>query len=215
MLCGFKTDPYIRKGVEEVKMTHKFKTVNKNKLDNPRRREILPAAEIVKEAGIRKADTIADIGCGIGYFTFLLAEAAGEAGAVYALDIEEEMLADIRRKIGENNTKNVFPMISQEYDLTLSDGSVNTAFLCAVTHEIEKREKFLKEVNRILLPGGKVVIVEWRKEETDYGPPADHRLDKQVLKRNLLRTGFTDIRIMDFNDYFYIATAVSKTDTKR
>lgn len=99
------------------------------------------------------------------------------------------------------------PIVTQEYKLTLEAESVNTAFLCTVMHEVKMRQKFLEEVNRILYPDGRIIIVEWIKKDSDFGPPVDHRLDSQVLKRNLQRTGFMDIQITDFNDYFYIASA--------
>ncbi len=191
-------------------MIHKYKVINKGKLDSPKRREALPVRKIASEIGIKYADRIADIGCGIGYFTFPLSEVVGSKGLVYALDIEEEMLQDIKCKIAENNIKNVVPVITRPYQLTLENSMVRVAFLCTVMHEVKMREKFLKEVNRILLADGKIIIIEWIKKDSDYGPPADHRLDKDSIKRNLLRTGFQDIEIKDFNEYFYIVTANKK-----
>ena len=72
------------------------------------------------------------------------------------------------------------------------------------------REKFLKEVNRLLVTGGEINIIEWVKEESDYGPPADHRLDASIIKRNLQRTGFDHIKIIHLNEYFYIIQAIKK-----
>ena len=188
-------------------MTHKYKAINKSKLDSPRRREVLPAKKILDAVGIKQSDIVADIGCGIGFFTFPLSEAVGEEGIVYALDIEKEMLHDVEAGMLERNIKNVRPIVTQEYKLTLEGESVDAAFLCTVMHEVKMRQKFLKEVNRILYPGGRIIIVEWIKKDSDFGPPADHRLDPEILKRNLQRTGFNDIQITDFNDYFYIAGA--------
>ncbi|MGC6174058.1 class I SAM-dependent methyltransferase [Lacrimispora sp. 38-1] len=188
-------------------MTHKYKVINKSKLDSPKRREVLPAKKILEVCGINKSDIVADIGCGIGFFTFPLSEAVGDEGTVYALDIEKEMLDDVEAGMLERNIKNVRPIVTQEYKLTLKDESVDAAFLCTVMHEVKMRQKFLKEVNRILYPDGRIIIVEWIKKDSDFGPPADHRLGSDVLKRNLQKTGFIDIQIMDFNEYFYIASA--------
>jgi len=191
-------------------MEHKFKVINKSKLDSPKRREALPVQAILNVIGVERSQVVADIGCGIGYFTFPLSEAVGNDGLVYALDIEPEMLEDIKSKTMEHNIKNIIPVVTQEYKLTLEDNSVGVAFLCTVMHEVKMREKFLKETNRILLPEGKIIIIEWIKKDSDYGPSADHRLDKNMIKRNLLRTGFNDIEIMDFNEYFYIVIAKKK-----
>lgn len=191
-------------------MKHKFKVINKSKLDSPKRREALPIHKILAEIEVEKSVKVADIGCGIGYFTFPFAEAVGEDGLVYAIDIESEMLEDIKSKMDENDIKNVIPVISQEYDLKLENSSVDMAFLCTVMHEVKMREKFLKEVNRLLVIDGKINIIEWVKEESDYGPPADHRLDASIIKRNLQRTGFDHIKITHLNEYFYIIQAIKK-----
>ena len=163
------------------RMKHKFKVINKSKLDSPKRREVLPIQAILNTIGIERSKVVADIGCGIGYFTFPLAEAVGNEGVVYALDIEPEMLEDIKNKIVKNDIKNIVPVITKEHELMLEDSSVGTAFLCTVMHEVKRREKFLKETNRILCLEGNIIIIEWIKKDGDYGPPIDHRLDKNVL----------------------------------
>ena len=191
-------------------MKHKFKVVNKSKLDSPKRREALPVQAILDSVGVELSEVVADIGCGIGYFTFALSEAVGNGGLVYALDIEPKMLDDIKTRVAESDIKNIIPIVTKEYELILEDDSVETALICTVMHEIKMREKFLKEANRILRSDGKIIIIEWIKKDSDYGPPADHRLDKNILRRNLLRTGFKEVDIMDFNEYFYIVRAKKK-----
>ena len=191
-------------------MKHKVKVINKSKLDSPKRREALPIHKILAKIGVENSINIADIGCGIGYFTFPFAKVVGEDGLVYAIDIESEMLEDIKIKMDEKDIKNVIPVISQEYDLKLETSSVNMVFICTVMHEVKMREKFLKEVNRLLVSGGKINIIEWVKEEGDYGPPVDHRLDSSTIKRNLQRTGFAHIQVIHLNEYFYIIQARKK-----
>ncbi len=186
------------------------KVINKSKLDSPKRREALPVHNIIAETGIEKSGSIADIGCGIGYFTFPLAEAVGEDGLVYAIDAEPEMITDIISKLDENHMKNIIPVISREYNLKIENNSVNYAFLCTVLHEVKMREKFLKEVNRILGTNGEIFIIEWVKQESDYGPPTDHRLDETTIKRNLKRTGFDHSKVIYLNEYFYMLKAIKK-----
>ncbi|MGD9568710.1 MAG: methyltransferase domain-containing protein [Sedimentibacter sp.] len=75
-------------------MIHKFDVNNKNKLDNPRRREMLPVNKILGEIGLNAEDNFADIGCGIGYFSIPAAEVIGSQGTVYALDVKEDMIEE-------------------------------------------------------------------------------------------------------------------------
>jgi precorrin-6B methylase 2 len=73
-----------------VELTHKFDVSQKVKLDNPARRAILPPDETLGKLGLNAGEVMADIGCGIGYFTFPAAKMIGPGGRVYALDVAPE-----------------------------------------------------------------------------------------------------------------------------
>ena len=93
-------------------MAHKFDINNMHKLDNPRRREVLPPDEILRKLNINKGDIFADIGCGIGYFSLPAAKLVGETGVVYALDIYSDMLKLLEEKVLLDQLANVSPIIS-------------------------------------------------------------------------------------------------------
>lgn len=188
-------------------MTHKFDLNNKSKLDNPKRREMLPVNKVLTEIGLNAEDRFADIGCGIGYFSISAAEVVGTKGVVYALDVKEEMIEVLDEKIEENNLYNIRAIITDEYDFKLEDKSVSYAFMCTVFHEIEDRIKFLKETKRILIDGGRIAVVEWIKRESDWGPPVNHRLDSNEVKQELQNCGFKDLNYIELNEYFYIVIA--------
>ncbi len=185
-------------------MAHKFDVNNKNKLDNPRRREMLPVNKILDEIGLKAADNLADIGCGIGYFSFPAADVIGSNGLVYALDVKEEMIEELDKRIEENKIDNIQTVLTDEYNFKLDDNSVSYALICTVLHEIEDRIKFLHETKRILIDGGKIAVVEWIKKESDWGPPVSHRVDSSDVKKELLDCGFTEISYVELNEYFYI-----------
>ena len=67
-------------------MVHKFNPANKKKLDDPWRRENLPPILTLEKLGLIPGDTMADLGCGIGYFTIPAAEIVRESYKVFALD---------------------------------------------------------------------------------------------------------------------------------
>lgn len=64
-------------------MAEKFNVAQRHKLDNPRRREILPPEETLSSFGLPPGAIMADIGCGIGYFTFPAARLLGPEGKVF------------------------------------------------------------------------------------------------------------------------------------
>lgn len=187
-------------------MVHKFDVNNKNKLNNPKRKEMLPVNETLSVIGLKTGDKFADIGCGIGYFSIPAAEVIGSKGTVYALDVKKEMIEELDKKIEENKLENIRTVITDEYDFKLEDNSVSYAFMCTVLHEIEDRIKFINETKRILVDGGKIAVVEWIKKENSWGPQFSHRVDSSDIKKELKNCGFEEIYYVELNEYFYIVT---------
>lgn len=191
-------------------MGHKFHVSNKHKLDNEKRRELLPPEEILKSIGLTDGDKIADVGCGIGYFTFPASKIVGKNGKVFALDILPEMIDEIEQKIKDNNSDNVITVLTEENNTKLKDNEVNYAFLCNVLHEAEDKKVFLNEVKRIISPNGVISIVEWRKIDNEYGPPTDHRVDENHVGALLKEIGFNEVEISHINEHFYLAKGIKR-----
>lgn len=183
--------------------THKFHVKNKGKLDSESRRKILPPEKTLISLGLHEGDIMADIGCGIGYFTIPASMLVGNSGKILAMDISPEMLKEVQMKIEENNISNIETVITEENDLKIENDKVSFAFISFVLHESDNRENFLKEIKRIISPKGRIAIIEWKKVNSEFGPPADHRLDEVVSVELLHNTGFTNISSVDVDENFY------------
>ncbi|WP_315066233.1 class I SAM-dependent methyltransferase [uncultured Clostridium sp.] len=188
-------------------MAHKFDAKNKHKLDNEQRRKLLPPEETLINLNLQEGDIVADIGCGIGYFTIPASKIVGKSGTVFAMDILSEMLQDVEKKIKENSILNIETVLTDENNLKLKDNSVTFAFISNVLHEANEKENFLNEIKRIISPGGKIAIVEWAKINSEFGPPIDHRLDKMELVKLLNTHEFSNVTTLDIGDNFYGVTA--------
>lgn len=193
-------------------MGHKFDVKKRRKLDSEQRRKILPPFDTLKKAGLQEGDVMADIGCGIGYFTFPAAEIVGSEGLIYAMDISPEMLEDVEKKVSEQGSLNIRAIQTTENDFKVKENTVTYAFISNVLHELKNSANFLKEVKRILSLHGRVAIIEWQKVESDVGPPIDHRLDISDVKQMLQDQGFENIQGMDIGDYFYAVVAQKSTN---
>ena len=185
-------------------MKHHFDVNNKKKLDSPKRRDMLPTRTVLNKIGLKEETKFADIGCGIGYFSIPAADLIGPKGIVYALDVSEEMIEELDKKIEENGIENIRTVITDKYNFKLKDNSVSYAFICTVLHEIEDGIAFIDETKRILALGGKIAVVEWIRAESDWGPPVDHRLDSSDVKTILSDAGFKEIEYLELNEHFYI-----------
>lgn len=189
-------------------MGHKFDEKNMHKLDNPRRRAMLPPEEILKDIGLSDGMVMADIGCGIGYFTLPAARIAGKEGKIMALDLSGEMLTALKEKLVLEKLANVVLIQNEENSLPLEDNTVDIGFLCHVMHETENKDIFLREVMRIIKPGGKIAVVEWEKKETESGPPVEHRISREEMKKLLEEAGFKNISEEGISGVFYLMQGV-------
>ncbi len=183
-------------------MSHEFEPGNRQKLDNEWRRQNLPPYEALQELGLVECDIVADIGCGIGYFSIPEAEIIKYSNKVYALDTSEEMLSEVEKRARLADVKNIVAIKTEEYDLKLPDECVSFSLLVNVLHEIEDKECFINEIKRITKPNGKLAIIEWDKKEMDKGPSLEDRLGKDEAEELLNSAGFWIVKETTFADCF-------------
>ncbi len=161
------------------------------KLDNPERLLALPPAEVIGALGVRPGETVADVGAGTGYFSLPLAQAVGAQGKIYAVDAQPEMLALLRQKFNESGPFNIEAVVAGAESTGLPDAGCDLVFLANVWHEFADREAVLRESERILKPGGRVAILDWRPDvERVGGPPIEHRLDPSDAAYRMSSVGF-------------------------
>lgn len=191
-------------------MVHKFDPAHKDKLRAEWRKGVLPPVSTLKSLGLRAADNMADIGCGIGYFAIPATEIVDSENLIYALDTSDVMLSEVQKTVREKELSNVKMIKTEEYDLKLPSESVSFGLMVTVLHEIEDKKRFLGEVYRILKPAGRIAVVDWEKKPTEMGPPIEHRLSLQASNQLLTETGFKTIHYYKFTDTFYGIVAVKE-----
>ncbi len=153
---------------------------------------------ILKSLSVKKGMTLADLGCGPGFFTIPLAELTGETGLVYAVDSDPTMLHYLRENIFRSNFGHIIKIISGDVSHTdIPAKSVEIAFFANMLHDIEDRKAFFEEVKRICKPTADVVDVDWKKTQTERGPPLNIRLNEEDATHILIENGFTVISKID------------------
>ncbi len=168
-----------------------FPVSKAHRLDSPERLLWLPPAEVIAALAVRPGETVADIGAGTGYFSLPLARAVGAKGKVYAVDAQPEMLELLRQKIKGDGPSNLETIAARADCIPLPDAGCNLVFLANVWHEFADRAAVLRESARILRPGGRIAILDWRPDvESPGGPPRAHRLTPQSASDELRSAGF-------------------------
>jgi ubiquinone/menaquinone biosynthesis C-methylase UbiE len=171
---------------------HKFNPRKRVLLDDPKRLFFENPDAILSEAGVESGEVVADIGCGIGFFTLPLARYVGKNGRVFALDTSPTMIKELRKRT--RNLKQVKPIHSQENKFSLGNESVDFVLLVRMVHELEDWKHFFKEVKRILAPGGRVCVIDFKKKKMEMGPPLRVRLTKNRLRGMLRQSGFSRVK---------------------
>lgn len=127
-------------------------------VNNPLRRWDVRHA--LDRAGLRAGETVLELGPGPGAFTVDAARRVGPQGRLIAVDIQPEMIAQVEARVREAGLGNVETHVAGAYELPVEDGTVDRAFLITVLPEIPDPVRALREVRRVLKPGGIVSITE-------------------------------------------------------
>jgi SAM-dependent methyltransferase len=105
-------------------------------------------------------ERILEIGPGTGYYTLDLGEWVGQAGTVEIFDLQQEFLDHTMRTAAERGLENVVPTQGDATALPYDDDSVDAVVLIAVLGEIPDQDAALREINRVLRSGGRLVVGE-------------------------------------------------------
>ncbi|MEM1367467.1 MAG: methyltransferase domain-containing protein [Cyanobacteria bacterium P01_H01_bin.15] len=132
---------------------------------------------------------IADIGAGTGYFSFRLATQVPQ-GKVLAVDIQPEMLDAIAFLKTENEVSNIETILGTVSEPNLPPNTVDLAIMVDAYHEFEFPKEMLVGIFDGLKPGGKVMLLEYRKENPLIQIKALHKMSVAQTKKELQAAGF-------------------------
>lgn len=144
--------------------------------NNPNRYIWEKTGEMLNFINIREGETVADIGCGGGYFSWQFSRAAGKNGRVYATEINKEALKYLEEFKKQSGAENIIPMVAKMNDACLPENSIDTIFMCSMYHavyitDIEfVKDEFIDSLHKALKKDGRLVIVD--NNITEKGVPS-------------------------------------------
>ena len=112
---------------------------------------------------IEKGSTVADVGAGSGYMTIRMARRVGPEGRVYATDVQPQMLAMLAERLKKERITNVMPVQGAIDDPRLPASSLDLILMVDVYHEFSEPQKMLRGLREALKPGGRLVLLEYRR----------------------------------------------------
>jgi SAM-dependent methyltransferase len=140
---------------------------------------------------IPKGASVADIGAGSGYITEKLAARVGSAGMVFANDVQPQMLEMLARRLEKKRISNVTLVQGTIDDPKLSSASVDLELMVDVYHEFSRPQAMLRRLREALKPGGRLVLLEYRKEDPTIPIRPEHKMSVAEARMEVEAEGFT------------------------
>ncbi len=140
---------------------------------------------------IPKGAAVADVGAGSGYMTVKLSTRVGPTGKVYANDIQPEMLRLLGRRLTTQHITNVTLVQGSVDDPRLPRSAVDLELLVDVYHEFSAPQAMLRHLRDALKPEGRLVLLEYRKEDPSIPIRPEHKMSVAEAKLEVEAEGYT------------------------
>jgi ubiquinone/menaquinone biosynthesis C-methylase UbiE len=171
--------------------------------------DIIDKEKVFAALGLKKDTVMLDVACGVGKYSVAASDIIGNEGVIYAVDLWEDGINALKQTIGEKGIKNIRPLLSDvNKHVPAEDRSIDVALMATVLHdliEVNTEKGTLKEIKRVLKPGGKLVIIEFKKMEGPPGPPVAIRLTPEETEKIVSVYGFKQEEVFDAGQFHYLS----------
>ncbi len=158
--------------------------------------------DVLAALAIGDGSRVADVGAGSGYFTRHLAGQVGTTGRVFAVDISERALSQLRRLVEDEGLENVEVVRGDVDDPRLPDGALDAVLVVNAYHEMTEYEAMLSGMFRALKPGGRLVMLERGNTDSSRSRDrqmAEHEMSINLVAKELREAGFD---ILERDEHF-------------
>lgn len=160
----------------------------------------------IAQFDLQSGSRVADLGAGSGVLAIAAARAVGDAGKVYAVEVQKGLLERIKTQAKEarvNNIEALWGDIERPKGTHLKDHMVDAVIASNVLFQVEHKEGFVAEVKRILKPGGKLLLVDWTESFGGMGPHKDAVVPEKVAQDLFLKSGFVLVKKINAGAHHY------------
>lgn len=152
---------------------------------------------VIENLDLKPTDVVADIGAGSGYFSFLLAPLVAE-GKVLAVDIQQEMLDFVEGQKKLRKVANVETLLGTIEDTRLPESAVDLVIMVDAYHEFSHPREMMESIVKGLVPGGRVVFLEYRGEDPNVPIKPLHKMTVKQVTLEMAAVGLEFVELRDF-----------------
>ena len=172
--------------------------------ETPGREDKLQINRVMDILGITPGKNVADIGAGSGWFTVRASRRTGDAGQVYAVDINPEAIRYIDDRMQKEQLHNIKTIQGKEDNPQLPENQIDAVLLLKTYHEVAKPVTLLRNLRPALRPGAKVGIIDRN------GSADNHGVNRDIVVKEFAEAGYQLASGYDFvkdgMDYFLVFT---------
>ena len=179
-------------------------------LERPERESEEAPSRAVEALELAPGMVVADIGAGSGYYTVRMANKVGPTGKVFATDIQVGMLSLLMRRVNSEGIKNVVPVQGAVDDPRLAPASIDLALMVDVYHELAAPQVFVRKLREALKPDGRLVLVEFRKEDPRVPIQEAHKMSVEQVRQELGADGYAIDKVIDVLPWQHIIVLKAK-----
>ena len=154
-------------------------------LERPQREDEERSDLLIEALKFHEGEVVADIGCGSGFISRKIARNIGATGVIYGVEIQQEMLDLLAKRMEQFKIHTVKPVLGTITDPKLPANSCDTMIMVDVYHEFDFPYEMIHHMIAGLKPGGRIVLVEYRKEDPAVPIKEVHKMSEAQVKKEM------------------------------
>ena len=166
-------------------------------LDRSEREREEQPDKALRALNLRPGMFVGDVGAGTGFYTLRIAQQIAPTGRVFANDIQPAMLTRLRRNAAARSITNFETVLGTEADPRLPSGALDLVLMVDVYHELSDPQRMLQNIRSSLKPDGKLVLLEFRKEDPRVPIRPEHEMSVAEAKSEICPEGYEFERVLD------------------
>ena len=166
-------------------------------LERPERAVEEQPGKALDALNLKPGMTIADIGAGTGYMTLRIARRVAPSGRVYGVDIQPEMIRRLEANAARAGLTDIQPVLGDAKNPKLPDNAIDLALMVDVYHELAEPQAMLRALRVALKPEGRLVLLEYRKEDPTIPIRPDHEMTVAEAKLEVEAEGYRLSRVVE------------------